>query len=258
MPLQLWSMWAGVSAVNQSKSGQLAQVLRRADQMQAAVRSAGSVAELQSRLQAMQGPALDQASLNQPLPVLKQQLLAAIAQVRGGVGRNARGPQAQELWALGKQALRSMLLALVAALAMASLSRTGPAGLSLLQVLGQGARSWQQFLFNNQWLGRLREAKEDRQEQRRRRDRVVALQRLRRNFEALEEEEDDNKSDISRAPRPATGRFSWLRPRPRPTRQGGSAPVDERYLGRLLEQAEREEQESLARRNAANQGDFDA
>jgi hypothetical protein len=251
MPLQLWSLWTGVSAVNQQQSGQLAQVLRRADQMQAAVRSSGSVAELQSRLQAMQGPALDAASLNQPLPVLKQQLLAAIAQVRAGAGRNARGPQPQELWPLGKQALRSMVLALVAAFGLASLSRSGPAGLSLLQVLGEGARRWKQFLFNNQWLRRWREASEDKQEQRQRRQRVVALQRMRRNFEEIEDDDEATSSGSRHSASP--GPAGWLRHWRRSAGRGRPEQVDPGYLGKLLEQAEREEREEKARARRRSQ-----
>jgi hypothetical protein len=159
------------------------------------------------------------------------------------------GVSPENLIKSGQPALPSLLPALVAALATASLARTGPAGLSLLQVVGQGARSWQQFLFSCRWLGHLREAGEDRQRQRRRRDRVVAQQRPGSHFEELKGE--DNRSISNPAPRPAAGRFARPRPRLGPTRPGRPAYEDDPYLTKLLEQAEREEEESLARRDAA-------
>lgn len=259
IPLQAWSLWSGVDTVNRSRGTQLNRVLSRAEQMQAAVRAAGSVAELQSRLRAMQGPELDAASLNQPLPALKQQLLGAIAQVRAGVERQSRAPRLQELWSLGKQGLRSSLLALVAALGLASFSRVGPEGPSLLQMIHRAWLRGSHWLVELSWLERWSEARADRAEERQTRQRLKALRRMRRHFEDLEQEEGVNEKEKEKDKEAGRRRATTAPPLPDRllhTWQGRPLGVrppkeDSAYLGKLLEQAELEEREALARRNAA-------
>lgn len=237
IPLQGWALWSGMNVVNASRGAQVEQIIAKADRLQAAVRAANSTPDLQTRLQALQGPVLDPATLNQPLPALKQQLLAALAQARAAASSQRRLPQLKELWSLGQQWLRSALLALVAALGLASLSRVGAEGPNLLQFIGHYGQRIHSLVFNNPWLERWAEMREDRREHRQNRDRMVALKRMRRHFDELEREETSggriNASSLPNLP----GRPKGLRP----------PKEDAAYLGKLLAQAEREEQEALAR-----------
>ena len=236
IPLQGWALWSGMNVVNASRATQVDQIIAKADRLQAAVRAASSTPDLQSRMQALQGPVLDPATLSQPLPMIKQQLLAALAQARAAANSQRRLPRLKELWSLGQQWLRAALLALVAALGLASLSRVGAEGPSLLQLFAYYRERIHSLVFNNRWLERWAEMREHRREQRLHRDRMVALRRMRRHFDELEKQE--TSSGLINAPGLPSlgGRPQGIRP-PRD---------DAAYLGKLLEQAEREEQEALA------------
>ncbi len=108
------------------------QIELKADQIRKAVAEAQSPQQLQSAMVAMQGPQLDAAALNQPLPQIKAQVLGVVAKTQSNFLTQLKGPYSKEYTPVFKQILRISLLSLISGFGFASLAWNPQANDSLL------------------------------------------------------------------------------------------------------------------------------
>ena len=108
------------------------QIELKADQIRKAVAEAQSPQQLQSAMVAVQGPQLDTAALNQPLPQIKAQVLGVVAKTQSNFLTQLKGPYSKEYTPVFKQILRISLLSLISGFGFASLAWNPQTNHSLL------------------------------------------------------------------------------------------------------------------------------
>ncbi|MEI6029984.1 MAG: HpsJ family protein [Synechococcaceae cyanobacterium ELA739] len=98
------------------------QIELKAKQIRKAVVDAQTPKELQSAMVALQGPRIESADFNQPLPQIKQQILAVVNQAKASFLLQQKGPYDKQYLPVFKQVLRIALLSLVSGFGFAALA----------------------------------------------------------------------------------------------------------------------------------------
>ncbi len=104
-----------------------------------AVDSADNNAEINQRLQRLQGPVLGPADIAQPLPLLKAQVAAVLDQAAQQIARERQATPPADPWRLLPELLRNGIACLALALGFAALAVRPVAEVSLLQEWQGGA-----------------------------------------------------------------------------------------------------------------------
>ena len=139
----------GVAGLQQSRSTTTAQASRisgaerRLVVLRQAVASASSNAEVNQRLQRLQGPVLGPADLAQPLPLLKAQVGAVLDQAAVQIARERQATPPADPWRLLPELLRNGIACLALALGFAALAVRPGAEVSLLREWQEGWARWQ-------------------------------------------------------------------------------------------------------------------
>jgi hypothetical protein len=133
LPLQAVAAWRVYSTAGVTQNQQLATAQQRLTQIRQAIDAAATPQDLQTRLQALRGPVLGPVDLAQPMPKLRQRLLAALAQAERRLGDQLQGLNPAGLWALIQRALRLTIASLGFALAFAAAGQRRNREFSLLQ-----------------------------------------------------------------------------------------------------------------------------
>jgi hypothetical protein len=143
VPVQLHAAWGVFTSARVELQRREQRAGARFDALREAIGAATGAAELRSRLLALQGPSLSSADLGEPLPQLKQRLLASLNQVETGVMRQLEGAGRGPQDGLFRASVRVSLSALALALAFASGARRRGSEVSVLRELGDrwGRRS---------------------------------------------------------------------------------------------------------------------
>lgn len=116
-------------------SGGLRRDSERLQQMRQVVSSASSIPELEQRLAALQGPSLDVADRNLPLPLLRSRIEALLDQVDARLERARSSARPASPWALLGDIIRTSVACLALAAGFAGLARAPGSELSLLEAL---------------------------------------------------------------------------------------------------------------------------
>ncbi len=135
IPLQGYALWRGIRAANGVRSQQLTTATARVQKLRTAVREATSTAELQARLQALQGPSLPPADLSRPIGSLRPQILAGLDTAEADVRQRLGGLPPDRLWQLIQESLRVMISALAFAFAFAAGATLRNRSVSLLDTV---------------------------------------------------------------------------------------------------------------------------
>lgn len=122
VPLLAFASWRGYANVSQGSSIQARAINAKASSILNAIQGASSSAELQTRMLALQGPSIENADINSPLPTLKANLARIVLQTRGRLLASLPKPDADAFKTLYRQALRAAVLALISSLSFAALS----------------------------------------------------------------------------------------------------------------------------------------
>ncbi|MFM7361856.1 MAG: hypothetical protein ACKO25_08545 [Cyanobium sp.] len=120
IPLQGYALWRGIGAADGVRSQQLNIARERVQKLRTAVREATSTAQLQARLQALQGPSLPPADLSRPIESLRPQILAGLDTAEAGVRQRLGRLPPDRLWQLIQESLRVIISALAYAFAFAA------------------------------------------------------------------------------------------------------------------------------------------
>ena len=134
----------GVAGLQQSRSSTSVQssrisgAERRLVVLRQAVASAASNAEINQRLQRLQGPVLGPADLAQPLPLLKAQVAAVLDQAALQIARQRQAAPPTNPWRLLPELLRNGIACLALALGFAALAVRPGSERSLLQEWQKG------------------------------------------------------------------------------------------------------------------------
>jgi len=157
MPLQVVATAKTIRGLDRNQRSQQQQVDRNLQLLRQQIRAASNLADLQQRIQAIQAPdlILSAGDLNQPLPQLKQALLASVDQSEQQLNRQLGKGSPRKFWSLLQGSGKGVFSSLVLALAFAactpsrrdseqSLLMEWRAKLRLLLILKQAARSREQ------------------------------------------------------------------------------------------------------------------
>lgn len=135
IPLQGLAVARGLSNASLNQSRQLRQVDRNLAQLRQAIQSAPDLASLQRRIPASLANSVGPVALQQPLPVLRAQLLSLVDRAQQRTNARLRPPTPDSLWPLIQRTLRVLLCAPVYAMAFAAMSVNVETDLSLLDRL---------------------------------------------------------------------------------------------------------------------------
>jgi hypothetical protein len=126
MPLQVVATARSIRGLQSNQRAEQVRVHRNLELLRQQINGAGSLADLQQRIQAIQAPDLivDANSLNQPLPQLKQALLASVDQSQQQLNRQLGNRSPRPLWNLLQASGRGVLSSLVLAVAFAACTPT--------------------------------------------------------------------------------------------------------------------------------------
>ena len=141
LPLLALLVFLNGQKIERSNAFQKDQIEQKAKQIRKAVVGAQTPKELQSAMVALQGPRIDSADLNQPLPQIKEKILAFIDQARSSFLAQQKGPYAKEYLPVLKQVLRIALLSLVSGFGFAALAWNPKTNKSLLTTWLEAFRS---------------------------------------------------------------------------------------------------------------------
>jgi hypothetical protein len=122
MPLQVVATARSIRGLQSNQRAEQVRVHRSLELLRQQINGAGSLADLQQRIKAIQAPDLivDANSLNQPLPQLKQALLASVDQSQAQLDRRLGNRSPRPLWNLLQASGRGVLSSLVLAVAFAA------------------------------------------------------------------------------------------------------------------------------------------
>jgi hypothetical protein len=132
IPLQTYAVWNGVNSASRGQSRQLKTALDRITVMRQAVKQAGTTAELQARLQVLQGPALPSADAGRSIDVLRPQILAGLESAENTVRQRFGGLPPDRLWQLVQESVRVLISSLAYAAAFAAAAYLPGKPLSLM------------------------------------------------------------------------------------------------------------------------------
>ncbi len=135
IPLQGFALWRSISGANVVQSQQLKTATAKVQELRGAVRQASSSADLQARLQALQGPSLSPSDLARPIENLRPQILAGLDTAEAGLRQRLGGLSPDRLWQLIQDSLRVMVSALAYAFAFASGARFRDRPMPLLDLM---------------------------------------------------------------------------------------------------------------------------
>jgi hypothetical protein len=122
VPLLAFSSFRNANQVLEANSRQRQFTQRGVAMISKAIRDSSSPRELQERMVALKGPRIANDALQIPLPVLKQQVEAAVKQAAASIESQLRNPFSSDYLPLYKQYLRTALLAIFSALGFATLA----------------------------------------------------------------------------------------------------------------------------------------
>lgn len=134
IPLQTYAVWNGVSSASQGQSRQLKTAINRITTMRQAVREATSTAELQARLQALQGPSLPSADAARPIDAIRPQILLGLETAENTVRQRLGGLPPDRLWQLVQESVRVLVSSLAYACAFAAAAYLPGKPLSLMDM----------------------------------------------------------------------------------------------------------------------------
>ncbi len=123
IPLQTYNLAKGVYNFNRSVANYQKTITKNFANIRNAVKTAPNLAQLQKTLIDFNGPSLSPADQSLPLPQLRQTLLVAIQQAEVNAKTNSNLPGPDQIWAFGKDMLRSILTASAFALAFAAAAK---------------------------------------------------------------------------------------------------------------------------------------
>lgn len=142
VPLQAFATWKAIAASEATTTVQQRQVSETFGALREAIRTAPTLDNLQRRLRQLNGPVLQAADLNQPLPRLRQQLLVALQQAESTVKTQLPAIPPERKWDLIKESVRIVASALAFAFAFgAAACRPGDSH-SLWAVLTRWWTNW--------------------------------------------------------------------------------------------------------------------
>ena len=119
VPVQGYAVWNGISVTRAVQLRQRNRANQAIERVRQVVAGATSLPELQQQLAAVQGPTLTANALQRPLPEVKRALLKEAERVQQQLRQQRLGPNGADLWALVQDNLRTMVLALIFAIAFA-------------------------------------------------------------------------------------------------------------------------------------------
>ena len=120
IPLQTYAVWNGVNSASRGQSRQLKTALDRITVLRQAVKQAGTTAELQARLQVLQGPALPSTDAGRSIDALRPQILAGLETAENTVRQRFGGLPPDRLWQLVQESVRVLISSLAYACAFAA------------------------------------------------------------------------------------------------------------------------------------------
>jgi len=122
IPLQLHAASRSIRAMNSGQEAKLQQVRQNLTLLRQQINAAGSLEDLKTRIQAIQAPdlILDAASLGQPLPQIKQALLASVDRSERQLNRAIGGGAPRRLWAVLQRSVQGVLSCLALAFGFAA------------------------------------------------------------------------------------------------------------------------------------------
>ncbi|MBD2718292.1 MULTISPECIES: hypothetical protein [unclassified Synechococcus] len=142
IPLNVYAVWTGLGNLEATRTRVEVDAVRRIDRFRQVVRSATTPEDLQQRLESIGVPGLRPSDLRQPLPRLKQQLLANLDKAQGNLEARKEGAGAvlrEGLWSLIQSVLKLVVAALALAFAFAAGAQARNSDISLLE---SWQRSW--------------------------------------------------------------------------------------------------------------------
>lgn len=215
LPLLALLVFLNGQKIERVNAVQKDQIEQKSNQIRKAVVDAQNPKELQSAMVALQGPRIDSADLNQPLPQIKQQILVVIDQARSSFLAQQKGPYAKESLPVLKQVLRIALLSLVSGFGFAALAWNPKTNRSLLtswiEALGAFVRALKLAAIKralSQWSTSIRERLEairvtqarreqakqrDRDDQRREARQKAEFKRKENEFRKMRQREDKKR-----------------------------------------------------------------
>jgi len=143
VPLQTMAGLQQGRSLNQAQAGRIQRAETKLKALRQAVASATTNADLNERIQALQGPVLGPADIAQPLPLLKAQVGAVLDQGDQQLRRDREASQPTSPLQLLPELLRQAFACLLLALGFAALAQLPGSEVSLLQELQW---SWQRSL----------------------------------------------------------------------------------------------------------------
>lgn len=135
LPLQFRAGLQQGRSVNQAQAGRFQRAEAKLRALRQAVASATTNADLNERIQALQGPVLGPADIAQPLPLLKAQVGAVLDQGDQQLRRDREASQPTSPLQLLPELLRQAFACLLLALGFAALAQLPGSEVSLLQEL---------------------------------------------------------------------------------------------------------------------------
>jgi hypothetical protein len=149
--LRSWAIYnftKGLSNYNQNKINYERNVVQGFQKLRNAVISAPTVAELEKRLIALNGPPLSAVDSNFPLPVLRQNLLVVLQQAETNA-KSRINLNPDQIWAFGKETVRSVFTSLAFAFAFSAAAKRSAWPESLLARFSKYLQSLRQFFSVN-------------------------------------------------------------------------------------------------------------
>jgi hypothetical protein len=133
LPLQTAAGLSQSRGINTAQAARIKGAEGKLTLLRQAVASASGNAELNQKLQNLQGPVLGPADLAQPLPLLKAQVRAVLQQAEQQIVRERQQSPPRSPWLLLPDLLRQAVACLALAIGFAALARRPGQSISLLQ-----------------------------------------------------------------------------------------------------------------------------
>ncbi|MEA5414022.1 hypothetical protein [Synechococcus sp. BA-132 BA5] len=142
IPLQGYGVWKGLDTIRNAQSARFNQASQKFTALRQAINAATSSEDLQARLQALQGPTLPANVLEEPLPELRQRLLAGLEGAENRARNQLIGaPPVDNIQKLILQAVRVALSALILAFAFTAAAHRRDSTTPLLE---EWEKAWKQ------------------------------------------------------------------------------------------------------------------
>jgi hypothetical protein len=120
IPLQAVAIWRTYQQTSAQMENQRLQVDRKLAELRQSISTAGSTAELQSRLDDLQAPPLTAAELARPLDDQQARLLERLDRSEIRLMDRLQGPSGLGIWSAGQESLRLVISSLAIGLAFAA------------------------------------------------------------------------------------------------------------------------------------------